>query len=101
MSRAATSWTRPRCCAPPTTRRARCFGLTKPLLRIDPSAAPNGTADVTGHVTALRQLPLRLLRELRGGGRRLDRRTGTLRVIVVSPGFCVITDSKTYKFTRG
>ena len=35
------------------------FGLTKPLLRIDLSAEPNGTADVTGHVTALRQLPLR------------------------------------------
>ena len=29
-----------------------------------------------------------------------DRRTGTLRVIVVSPGFCVLTDSKTYRFTR-
>ena len=28
------------------------------------------------------------------------RRTGTLRVIVVSPGFCVLTDSKTYRFTR-
>lgn len=29
-----------------------------------------------------------------------DRRTGTLRVIVVSPGFCVLTDSKTYRFTK-
>ncbi|MFE2074484.1 hypothetical protein ACFXAN_16720, partial [Streptomyces misionensis] len=30
-----------------------------------------------------------------------DRRTGTLRVIVVSPGVCVLTDSKTYKFSLG
>lgn len=33
------------------------FGITKPLLQIDLSAEPNGTSDVTGHVTALRQLP--------------------------------------------
>lgn len=33
------------------------FGVTKPLLQIDLSAEPNGTSDVTGHVTALRQLP--------------------------------------------
>ncbi|MEJ1201568.1 MULTISPECIES: hypothetical protein [unclassified Streptomyces] len=79
------------------------FGITKPLLRIDLSAAPNGTADVTGHVTALRQLPLRSA--CSGGfeaeGIDYDRRTGTLRVIVVSPGFCVLTDSRTYRFTRG
>ncbi|MFD5285500.1 hypothetical protein [Streptomyces rubrogriseus] len=79
------------------------FGITKPLLRIDLSAAPGGTADVTGHVTALRQLPLRSA--CSGGfeaeGIDYDRRTGTLRVIVVSPGFCVLTDSKTYRFTRG
>ncbi|GAA2595196.1 MULTISPECIES: hypothetical protein [Streptomyces] len=79
------------------------FGITKPLLRIDLSAAPSGTADVTGHVTALRQLPLRSA--CSGGfeaeGVDYDRRTGTLRVIVVSPGFCVLTDSKTYRFTRG
>jgi hypothetical protein len=79
------------------------FGLTKPLLQIDLSAAPSGTADVTGHVTALRQLPLRS--GCAGGfeaeGIDYDRRTGTLRVIVVSPGFCVLTDSKTYRFTRG
>ncbi|MEU6288086.1 hypothetical protein [Streptomyces sp. NPDC046988] len=78
------------------------FGITKPLLRIDLSAAPNGAADVTGHVTALRQLPLRSA--CSGGfeteGIDYDRRTGTLRVIVVSPGFCVLTDSKTYRFTR-
>ncbi|MFG3074342.1 hypothetical protein [Streptomyces sp. NPDC048225] len=78
------------------------FGLTKPLLRVDLSAAPGG-GDVTGHVTALRQLPLRSA--CSGGfeaeGVDYDRRTGTLRVIVVSPGFCVLTDSKTYRFTRG
>ncbi|MCK1822306.1 hypothetical protein MTQ10_22525 [Streptomyces sp. XM83C] len=78
------------------------FGMTKPLLQIDLSAAPDGT-DVTGHVTALRQLPLRS--GCSGGfeaeGIDYDRRTGTLRVIVISPGFCVLTDSKTYRFTRG
>jgi hypothetical protein len=78
------------------------FGLTKPLLQIDLSAAPNGTADVTGRVTALRQLPLRSA--CTGGfeaeGIDYDRRTGTLRVIVVSPGFCVLTDSRTYRLTR-
>ncbi|MET9126793.1 hypothetical protein [Streptomyces sp. NPDC004528] len=77
------------------------FGITKPLLQIDLSAE-NGTSDVTGHVTALRQLPLRS--SCSGGfeaeGIDYDRRTGTLRVIVVSPGFCVLTDSKTYRFTR-
>ncbi|MFJ9734799.1 hypothetical protein ACIRUL_26235 [Streptomyces sp. NPDC101171] len=79
------------------------FGITKPLLRIDLSAAPNGTADVTGHVTALRQLPLRssCSGAFEAEGVDYDRRTGVLRVIVVSPGFCVLTDSKTYKFTRG
>ncbi|MCF2129550.1 hypothetical protein L1I79_24430 [Strepomyces sp. STD 3.1] len=78
------------------------FGITKPLLRIDLSAAPTGTADVTGHVTALRQLPLRSAcsGDFETEGIDYDRRTGTLRVIVVSPGFCVLTDSKTYRFTR-
>ncbi|MGW3355160.1 hypothetical protein ACWDFL_07030 [Streptomyces bungoensis] len=78
------------------------FGMTKPLLRIDLSAAPGGT-DVSGHVTALRQLPLRSAcsGSFEVEGIDYDRRTGTLRVIVVSPGFCVLTDSKTYKFTRG
>lgn len=78
------------------------FGITKPLLQIDLSAEPNGTADVTGHVTALRQLPLRssCSGTFEAEGIDYDRRTGTLRVIVVSPGFCVLTDSKTYRFTR-
>jgi hypothetical protein len=78
------------------------FGMTKPLLRIDLSAEP-GASDVTGRVTALRQLPLRS--SCSGGfeteGVDYDRRTGTLRVIVLSPGFCVLTDSRTYRFTRG
>jgi hypothetical protein len=78
------------------------FGMTKPLLQIDLSAAP-GASDVTGHVTALRQLPLRssCSGSFEAEGIDYDRRTGTLRVIVVSPGFCVLTDSKTYRFTRG
>ncbi|MEV7687029.1 hypothetical protein ACFW1F_27835 [Streptomyces bungoensis] len=78
------------------------FGMTKPLLRIDLSATPGGT-DVSGHVTALRRLPLRSAcsGSFEVEGIDYDRRTGTLRVIVVSPGFCVLTDSKTYKFTRG
>ncbi|MEU6091865.1 hypothetical protein ABZ865_34900 [Streptomyces sp. NPDC047085] len=79
------------------------FGVTKPLLRIDLSAAPNGTADVSGHVTALRQLPLRssCSGTFETEGIDYDRRSGILRVIVMSPGFCVLTDSKTYKFSRG
>ncbi|MDH6521071.1 hypothetical protein M2163_001943 [Streptomyces sp. SAI-135] len=78
------------------------FGYTKPLLQIDLSAAPTGSANVSGHVTALRQLPLRssCSGEFEAEGIDYDRRTGTLRVIVVSPGFCVLTDSKTYRLTR-
>ncbi|MDO0929089.1 hypothetical protein QQY24_28125 [Streptomyces sp. TG1A-8] len=78
------------------------FGMTKPLLQVDLSAAP-GTADVTGHVTALRQLPLRssCSGTFEAEGIDYDRRTGVLRVIVMSPGFCILTDSKTYKFSRG
>ncbi|MFJ5263245.1 hypothetical protein ACIQAC_22535 [Streptomyces sp. NPDC088387] len=78
------------------------FGMTKPLLQIDLSATPGGS-DVSGHVTALRQLPLRSACSgtFESEGIDYDRRTGTLRVIVLSPGFCVITDSKTYRFSRG
>ncbi|WP_405726825.1 hypothetical protein OG885_05395 [Streptomyces sp. NBC_00028] len=77
------------------------FGVTKPLLQVDLSAEP-GTTNVTGHVTALRQLPLRssCSGTFEAEGIDYDRRTGTLRVIVVSPGFCVLTDSKTYRFTK-
>ncbi|MFJ6084653.1 hypothetical protein ACIQI8_24940 [Streptomyces sp. NPDC092369] len=78
------------------------FGITKPLLQVDLSAQPGGSGDVFGHVTALRQLPLRsgCSGTFEAEGIDYDRRTGTLRVIVVSPGFCVLTDSKTYRFTR-
>lgn len=78
------------------------FGITKPLLQVDLSAPPNGTSDVSGHVTALRQLPLRssCSGTFEVEGIDYDRRDGTLRVIVVSPGFCVLTDSKTYRFKR-
>ncbi|MET9894636.1 hypothetical protein ABZZ47_31370 [Streptomyces sp. NPDC006465] len=77
------------------------FGMTKPLLQIDLSGEPN-SSDVSGRVTALRQLPLRssCSGTFEAEGIDYDRRTGTLRVIVVSPGFCVLTDSKTYRFTR-
>ncbi|GAB2885709.1 hypothetical protein [Streptomyces mayteni] len=79
------------------------FGITKPLLGIDLSGPPSGAADVSGHVTALRQLPLRsgCSGAFETQGVDYDRRTGTLRVIVMSPGFCVLTDSMTYRFTRG
>ncbi|MET2717835.1 hypothetical protein ACGFX7_07060 [Streptomyces harbinensis] len=79
------------------------FGITKPLLQVDLSAAPSGTADVDGRVTALRQLPLRSACSgaFEVQGLDYDRRSGTLRVIVMSPGFCVLTDSMTYRFTRG
>ncbi|MET7982121.1 MULTISPECIES: hypothetical protein [unclassified Streptomyces] len=79
------------------------FGMIKPLLRIDLSGEPNGSADVVGHVTALRPLPLRssCSGTFEAEGIDYDRRTATLRVIVVSPGFCVLTDSKTYRFTKG
>ncbi|MET7480630.1 hypothetical protein ABZT17_40720 [Streptomyces sp. NPDC005648] len=78
------------------------FGVTKPLLQVDLSAAVNGTSDVTGHVTALQQLPLRssCSGTFEVEGIDYDRRDGTLRVIVVSPGFCVLTDSKTYRFRK-
>ncbi|MGX1267798.1 hypothetical protein [Streptomyces phaeoluteigriseus] len=78
------------------------FGMTKPLLQIDLSAEPGGSGDVEGRVTALRQLPLRssCSGSFETEGIDYDRRTGTLRVIVVSPGFCVLTDSKTYRLTR-
>ncbi|WP_225833801.1 hypothetical protein [Streptomyces sp. NK08204] len=79
------------------------FGLTKPLLQIDLSAAPDGSADVVGHVTALRQMPLRssCSGTFEVEGIDYDRRTGVLRAVVVSPGFCVLTDSMTYRFSRG
>ncbi len=78
------------------------FGMTKPLLGIDLSGEPNDGAEVTGHVTALRQLPLRsgCSGTFEVQGIDYDRRSGTLRVVVMSPGFCILTDSMTYRFTR-
>ncbi len=78
------------------------FGVTEPLLQVDLSAEP-GTSDVAGRVTALRRLPLRsgCPGDFEAEGIDYDRRTGTLRVIVLSPGFCLLTDSRTYRFTRG
>nr|WP_229698703.1 hypothetical protein [Wenjunlia tyrosinilytica] len=77
------------------------FGITKPLLQIDLSSALSGS-DVTGHVTALRQLPLRsgCSGSFEAEGIDYDRRSGTLRVIVVSPSICAAFDSKTWRFTR-
>ncbi|MFE2538057.1 hypothetical protein ACFXGX_41055, partial [Streptomyces sp. NPDC059371] len=64
-----------------------------------PAAPP---PHVSGHVTALRQLPLRssCSGTFEVEGIDYDRRSATLRVIVVSSGFCVLTDSKTYRFTK-
>jgi hypothetical protein len=77
------------------------FGITKPLLQVDLSGELSGS-DVTGHVTALRQLPLRssCSGSFEAEGIDYDRRSGTLRVIVLSPGFCVTTDSKTWRLTK-
>ncbi|MGP3983134.1 hypothetical protein [Streptomyces sp. KR80] len=77
------------------------FGITKPLLQVDLSSELSGS-DVTGHVTALRQLPLRSAcsGSFEAEGIDYDRRSGTLRVIVLSPGFCVATDSKTWRLTK-
>lgn len=79
------------------------FGITKPLLQIDLSGEPGDAGDVTGHVTALGQLPLRSACSgtFEVEGIDYDRRTGTLRVIVMSPGLCILTDSMTYRFTLG
>ncbi|SOD62983.1 hypothetical protein SAMN06297387_108146 [Streptomyces zhaozhouensis] len=77
------------------------FGTTKPLLQVDLAAALDG-GDVDGNVTALRQLPLRSACSgaYEAQGVDYDRRTGTLRVIVMSPGACVVVDSMTYRLTR-
>jgi hypothetical protein len=75
------------------------FGVTKPLLQIDLAAAPAG-ADVTGHVTALGQLPRESAcsGSFEVEGMDYDERDGTLRVVVMSPGVCVALDSKTWRF---
>jgi len=77
------------------------FGVAKPLLQVD-LARPLDGADVTGHVTALRPLPLSSLcsGSFEVEGADYDRATGTLRVIVMSPGFCVVLDSKSWRLRR-
>jgi hypothetical protein len=78
------------------------FGITKPLLQVDLSGTPDG-ADLAGHVTALQQLPLSS--GCRGSfeveGLDYNRSDGILRVIVMSPGICVVFDSKTWRFRQG
>ncbi len=66
------------------------FGITKPLLRVDLSAAP---ANSTSGVTLATSPPCGSLTlrsacssDFEAEGIDYDRRTGTLRVIVVSPG---------------
>jgi len=77
------------------------FGTTKPLLQVD-LAGPLSGSDVTGHVTSLGQLPLQsgCSGSFEVEGLDFDERDNTLRVLVMSPGFCVLTDSKTYRFRQ-
>ncbi|MER7283621.1 hypothetical protein ABT369_55295 [Dactylosporangium sp. NPDC000244] len=77
------------------------FGITKPLLRIDLARAPDGT-DLTGHVTALRQLPLSSAcsGSFEVEGIDYQAADGTLRVIVMSPSVCVVFDSKTWRLKQ-
>lgn len=80
---------------------ASLFGMSKPLLQIDLVRPPDGQ-DVAGRVTALGTLPLE---SFCGGtfeveGVDYDVRDGTLRVVVLSPGICVLFDSKTWRFRR-
>jgi hypothetical protein len=75
------------------------FGITKPLLQVDLARTPDG-ADVVGHVTALRQLPLQsgCSGTFEAEGIDYDPSDGTLRVIVMSPSICIVFDSKTWRF---
>ncbi|WP_372440493.1 hypothetical protein [Prauserella cavernicola] len=78
------------------------FGTTKPLLQVDLSA-PVGDEDVTGTVTSHGQLPLESAcsGEFETEGVDYDERDGTLRVVVLSPGVCLVSDSKTWRLQRG
>ncbi|MFG1606595.1 hypothetical protein [Actinoplanes sp. NPDC049265] len=78
------------------------FGITKPLLRIDLSGTPDG-GNLTGHVTALRQLPLQssCSGTFEAEGIDYQEGDGTLRVIVMSPSVCIVLDSKTWRFRQG
>jgi hypothetical protein len=77
------------------------FGTRKPLLQVD-LAGPLSNSDVSAHVTALGALP----QESGCGGNfevegiDYDERDGTLRVIVMSPGICILFDSKTWRFKK-
>jgi hypothetical protein len=77
------------------------FGITKPLLQVDLARSPDG-ADLDGHVTALRQLPLTSAcsGSFEVEGIDYQPTDGTLRVIVMSPSVCVVLDSKTWRFQR-
>jgi hypothetical protein len=77
------------------------FGTTKPLLQVDLSG-PVGSADVTGTVTSLGQLPLQsgCTGTFEVEGIDYYEADGTLRVVVLSPGACITLDSKTYRFQR-
>lgn len=77
------------------------FGIAKPLLRLD-LVRPLDGADVTAHVTALRPLPLSSFCSgtFEVEGTDYDPATATLRVIVMSPGFCVVVDSKSWRFRQ-
>jgi hypothetical protein len=76
-------------------------GLTKPLLQIDLPHGLDGH-DLTGHVTALRQLPLASTCSGTFEVEGIDYQPadGTLRVIVMSPGICVVFDSKTWRLRQ-
>ncbi|GAB3482480.1 hypothetical protein [Amycolatopsis cihanbeyliensis] len=77
------------------------FGVTKPLLRLDLPGPLTGD-EVTARVSALGQLPLESAcsGEFETEGIDYDPREATLRVVVLSPGFCLLTDSKTWRFDR-
>jgi hypothetical protein len=67
------------------------YGITKPLLQIDLSAALSGSA-VTGTVTALGQLPLQstCTGTFEVEGIDYATATGDLRVEVIPPGACIL-----------
>ena len=76
-------------------------GPGKQLLQVDLSGPLSG-GDVSGNVTALGPLPLRssCSGTFEVEGVDYDGRDGTLRVIVMSPGWCIAFDSKTWRFKR-